>query len=808
MKKVFILLAMAFAPACYLFAQGALTGKVLDEGLKPLEGAHVFIQEVQAGAMTDQLGIFRIEGLEFGTYTVTASYVGYRDTVQIIEFMQGKSAYRVFQLKREAYTLDELVVSAVRAGVRAPFTYKNLNKEELETQNLGQDVPYILRFTPSLVETSDAGNGVGYTGLRIRGSDPSRINITINGIPLNDAESQGVYWVNLPDFTSSVQNIQVQRGVGASTNGAGAFGASINLNTNKYRHEPFAQIAASAGSFNTWRRSVQFGSGWLKKYFTVEGRLSAISSNGYIDRASTDLSSYYLSAGYSAIRTSLRLNLFSGREVTYQAWYGVPEAYLDDPELRTFNPAGTEKAGDPYDNEVDNYRQTHYQLLFNQKLAANWNLNINGHYTRGYGFYEQYKANQYLADYGIKYEVSAISDLIRRLWLDNHFYGITYALKYQGEARPLQWTLGGAANRYLGDHYGEVIWARNAGDSEIRHRFYENEAEKRDINVFSKWEYDLSEAWSAYLDLQYRTIFYEFLGYDRQGDNVTQSVDLHFFNPKAGLYWQVGERTSAYASFAVGHREPNRNDYTESSPDSRPRPERLLNTEVGFYHSRSRWGIYGNLYHMYYQDQLVLTGQLNDVGEYTRINVPVSYRMGMELEAQWQNPGGWKASAGLTLSRNKISGFQEYLDEYNEDFQWVGQQLLDRGAVDLAFSPSLIGSAQVAYDFLHRSGAEKGHSLELALLNKYVGRQYLDNSGADDSVLAPYFYTDLRVVFALPVKWLERMETALLVSNVWNQLYASNGWSYRYLLGEMVATDKGFYPQAGRHFLISLKIDL
>ncbi|MBK7409170.1 MAG: TonB-dependent receptor [Saprospirales bacterium] len=643
MKKFFVFLSLLLGQVGMLHAQALLTGKVTDAQGEALSGAHVFLVESRTGVLSDENGQYRLEGLAPGRYSVRVTYLGYEEAVRTTDIPEGKEQVVLdVQLTDQVYRFDELVITATRAGSRTPITYKNLNKEELEAQNFGQDIPFVLRFTPSLVETSDAGNGVGYTGLRIRGSDPTRINITINGIPLNDAESQGVYWVNMPDFTSSVEDIQVQRGVGTSTNGAGAFGASINLNTNKLRREPFAQLAGSAGSFNTWRRSVQFGSGLLAGHFTLEGRLSAISSDGYIDRAAAGLSSQFFSAAYLADRTTLRFNLFSGKEVTYQAWYGVPEAYLDDPDLRTYNPAGTEKAGTPYDNEVDNYQQTHYQLLYSRQLARRWNLNLNGHYTRGFGYYEQYKAGQVLAEYAIQGQGVDTSDLIRRLWLDNHFYGLTYALQFQSPGNRLRWTLGGAWSRYLGDHYGEVIWARNAGDSEIRHRYYENEAEKRDFNVFSKWEYDLSDAWSAYLDLQYRTIFYEFLGYDRQGNNVTQSVNLHFFNPKAGLFWQLGERTAAYASFAVGHREPNRNDYTESSPDSRPHPERVLNTEVGLQHTRKQWGFNANVYHMYYQDQLVLTGQLNDVGEYTRINVPVSYRLGMELEAQWQSTRGGK----------------------------------------------------------------------------------------------------------------------------------------------------------------------
>lgn len=801
MNKLFLLVVLAFGPACIIFAQGVMTGQVANEKGEPLTGAHVFVEEVQKGVLTDESGYFTIEDLPYGRYTVRASFLGYREVVQYREVKAGKKPYLYFSLEPEVYKLEELVVSATRAGARTPITYTNMSKEELDAHNLGQDVPFILRFTPSLVETSDAGNGIGYTGLRIRGSDPTRVNITINGIPVNDAESQGVYWVNMPDLTSSVEDIQLQRGVGTSTNGAGAFGASINLNTNQVRREPYARLSGSVGSFNTWRRSAQFGSGLLHNRFTLEGRLSGISSDGYVDRARADLSSYFLSGAWLGERTSLRFNLFSGKEETYQAWYGIPADMASDPELRTFNPAGTEKAGEPYDNEVDHYGQTHYQLLFNRQLSRNWNLNLNGHYTRGLGYYEQYKAAQWLPDYGIQSIFSDTSDLIRRLWLDNHFYGATYALQYEGSR--MQWTLGGAWNRYLGDHFGDVIWARNAGDSEIRHRFYENDAVKRDFNIFSKAEYEMTEELSAYLDLQYRSIFYEFLGYDRLGRNVTQSVDHHFFNPKAGLFWKGSERTAAYASFAVGHREPNRNDYTESSPDSRPRPERVLNTEAGFQQSWKNAGFNANFYHMYYQDQLVLTGQINDVGEYTRVNVPVSYRMGVELEGRWQSKSGLAAQAGATLSRNQIRDLTLYLSGTDQEQNPVDGAPFELGTVDIPFSPALIANAQISYDLLKKND----QSLELALLHKYVGRQYMEYSNRLNTSLDPYFYGDLRIAYSRPLRWLERMEASLLVSNIWNRLYASNGWAYNYLDAGAIQADGGYYPQAGRNFLFSLKLD-
>lgn len=802
MKKMLLLLSLAAGPAPILFAQSSVSGQVTNEKGEPLAGAHVYEIHTRKGAQSDVIGLYRIEGLPSGPASLRVTFVGFEKTERNLVLADGDNLAN-FQLTEQPFQFDELLVTATRAGERTPITYKNLGQEELESHNLGQDVPFVLRFTPSLVETSDAGNGVGYTGLRIRGSDPTRINVTVNGIPLNDAESQGVYWVNTPDLMSSVTDVQIQRGVGTSTNGAGAFGASINLNTNQLRAEPYAQLAGSMGSFNTWRRSVGFGSGLLGERFTFEGRLSGISSDGYIDRASTDLSSYFLTAAYIGKRSTLRFNLFSGHEVTYQAWYGVPKEYLQDPELRTFNPAGMEKTGEPYDNEVDDYSQTHYQLLFSHQLSRNWNLNLNGHYTRGLGFYEQYKADQKPGDYGLPNPNFLSTDLIRQLWLDNHFYGLTYALHYLGDNSRLRWTLGGGANRYLGEHYGEVIWARDAGDGEIRHRYYENDAEKQDLNVFSKTEYDLAESLSIYLDLQYRKVFYRFLGLDRDGDDVTQSVSLNFFNPKAGLFWQLSDKTSAYGSFAVGHREPNRNDYTESSGESRPRPERLYNGEFGFQQTWENLGLNANLYHMHYRDQLVLTGQLNDVGEYTRVNVPLSYRSGLELEGLW-TPDSWQLGAGMTLSRNKVADFTEYADVYDEGFNWVGQKAIGRGTTDLAFSPALIASAQLAYDFL----PQKDKTLQLALLSKYVGKQYLDNSGQDDAALDPYYYSDLRLVFAFPFKRIKKLEIALLASNIWNHQYESNGWSYRYVVDGNIQTDLGYYPQAGRNYLLSLKVEL
>lgn len=813
MKLIFSLL-LVLGSLSGVWAQSNLTGQVTDlKTGEALTGANVYLLEARTGASANDKGVYNITGLAPGTYTMRVTYVGFEQFFRTVQIMPNIERHVIHvQMKESALELEALVVRAVRAGKRDPFAYSTVGKEELEVLNLGQDVPYLLQWTPSVVVTSDAGAGIGYTGMRIRGSDPTRINVTINGIPLNDSESQNVFWVNMPDFASSTEDIQIQRGVGTSTNGAGAFGASINLSTNTTELEPYVRLHNSAGSFNTLRNSVQFGTGLVGKGFTFSGRLSQIRSDGYVDRASSNLRSYYLSAGYVGEKRSLRFNLFSGSEVTYQAWDGISPELAADRETRTTNLAGSQRPGEPHPNEVDDYQQTHYQLHYNEQLTRNWSLNLALHYTRGMGFFEQYRSDQSLGNYLLPEVVLGNdtirrTDLIRRRWLDNHFYGTVYSAMYQSNDNRLQLTFGGAWNDYLGDHFGEVIWARFMSSGEQGHRYYENDARKMDFNTFVKANYQLSERVFAYGDLQYRRVDYRFEGPDNDGLVLDQQAVLDFFNPKAGVFVTLNDNREAFASVAVAHREPNRSDFTDASPSSRPGAEKLYDLELGFRQRGQAFNFELNAYYMYYRDQLVLSGRLNDVGAYTRINVPESYRAGLELSGRLNVTNSFHVQGNATLSQNRIVEFTEYVDVYDSEFNWTGQTLIDREGSDLAFSPNLIAALELGYTFFQKP-AQPGSGLEVALLNKYVGSQFLDNSSDEALRLDAYYTTDLRLRYALNPSWCDYLHLSFLVQNVFDHLYASNGWAYRYQYEGAFLQDIGLYPQATRNFLVGLNIGL
>ena len=704
-----------------------------------------------------------------------------------------------------AYDLSDITVTATAARENTPVTYLNLDAEDLARVNLGQDAPYLLKWTPSVVVNSDAGTGIGYTGIWIRGSDPTRTNITINGIPYNDSESQGVFWVNLPDFSSSADGVQIQRGVGTSVNGAGAFGATIAFNTNEVALEPELSLDGSLGSFGTRRGVVRYTSGLLESGLSVEARYSQVHSDGYIDRASADLEGYYVGLGYTGERSSWRFNAFGGHEITYQSWNGVTQEELEQ-FGRTFNSVGTEKEGEPYDNEVDNYRQNHYQLHYATALGA-YNLKLSGHYTRGRGFFEQYKADQRLTEYNITPgpRDPAQTDLIRRRWLDNDFYGLVYSLRRVSGRLDL--TLGGAVNNYEGGHFGEVIWARNAGDSEIRDRYYDNDADKWEASSYLRANYDVGGDWSLYADAQVRHVSYSFLGVINDGSRIQQDADLTFFNPKAGLLYDFGTGSQAYLSFGVAQREPNRNDFVDNPTSSRPRPEKLYNTELGLRALAGRWNYGVNLYHMQYEDQLVLTGRLNDVGEYIRTNVPDSYRLGLELQAGFQPQPRLLLGGNFTLSRNRIGTFTEFLDNFDENFDFLGQAEVEREDTPLAFSPSAVGALQADY---HLLPIHPQHELVLGLQWKYVGDRYVDNSGLAESRLDAYNYGDLRLSYTFTSQresLVGAVRLTLLARNVTDQLYVSNGWGYRYRFAGEDVLLRGVYPQAGRNYMVGVGVD-
>jgi iron complex outermembrane receptor protein len=690
-------------------------------------------------------------------------------------------------------TLQSIEIKTVRAGERTPFTQTMVFKSSIEKSNLGQDIPFLLNQTPSVVVHSDAGNGVGYTGIRIRGTDPTRINITLNGIPYNDAESQGVFFVNLPDFASSVSSIQIQRGVGTSSSGTGSFGASVNMSTQDTRTQPYAEIQNSGGSFNTWKNTVSAGTGLIGNHFSLDARLSRIVSDGFIDRASSNLQSFFLSGSWIGNRSSLRANVFSGKEKTYQAWYGIPQEFLES--NRTFNSAGTEKPGSPYENETDNYQQTHYQLFYNRSLGSGLNLQTAAFYTRGLGYYEQYKAGAAYADYGLKPPVVGgdtleQTDLIRQLWLDNHYYGLNLSLQYKDEHKEI--IAGGGGSQYLGQHYGKIIWA-SSGGIENNQRWYNLDALKNEASAFVKWQQELKERWTLFADIQYRYVRYDLNGF-RNNPDLRVSNTWNFVNPKAGVRYRLANG-HAYLSVAIANKEPNRDDF-EAGLQNQPRPERMQNLELGVEKRKGNfsWSVTG--YFMNYRDQLVLTGAINDVGAYARTNIPESYRLGLELQGGWKAANWFNALANLTLSRNRIRNFTAYTDNYDQG----GQKTEFFENTDISFSPTLTSAATLNLIPMK--------NLEITLLPKYVSRQYLDNTSRKSRSLDPYFVQDLRVIYKIPQAWIREAGLTLQVNNLLNARYEPNGYSFSYILnGETIAANY-YYPMAGINFMAGLLLKM
>jgi iron complex outermembrane receptor protein len=662
-----------------------------------------------------------------------------------------------------------------------------MSKEEIAKNNLGQDIPFLLQNSPSVIVNSDAGAGVGYTGINIRGSDATRINVTVNGIPINDSESHGMYWVNMPDLASSVENIQVQRGVGTSTNGAAAFGASINIQTAQLNVKPYAEISNSYGSFNTWKHTIKAGSGLLADHFTVDARLSKVSSNGYMDRATSDLKSYYLSAGYYGKNTMLRFVNFSGKEKTYQSWYGVLEDSLAT--NRTYNYY-------TYENETDNYQQDHYQLLFSQVFHRTFRFNAALHYTRGRGYYEQFRDDDSFADYGLSDVITGndtitTSDFIRQRWLDNHFFGLTYSFEYNN-GKHFSAILGGGANQYNGKHFGTVIWAQNASNSSINHRYYDNDAAKTDVNVYLKANYRIGNNLNAFVDLQYRSISYSFLGYNNLLQNVEQQAAFNFFNPKAGLVLEINGSQHVYASYSRGNREPVRDDFTNSTPDSRPKAETLNNVEAGYKLNGKNFRFGVTYYLMSYQNQLVLTGQINDVGAYTRTNINQSYRTGIEPEFEVSLAKIVTLGGNFTYSMNKIKLFTEFVDNFDTGIQ----EDIIHNNTDIAFSPNIIASGTV--------GVQPLNGLDISLISKYAGKQYLDNTSDNSRSIDAYFTQNVRINYIIKTKVIREIGINLLLNNIFNAMYEANGYTFSYVYGGEKITENYYYPMAGFNFLTGL----
>ncbi len=708
-------------------------------------------------------------------------------------FFVTSFATALFSQKQKADTilLQPVEVKAVRAGDKAPFTKTNLSKKEIEKNNLGQDVPFLLNQTPSVVVNSDAGNGVGYTGIRIRGTDATRINMTLNGIPYNDAESQGIYFVDLPDIVSSVNSIQIQRGVGTSSNGAGAFGATLNFSTNEINDSAYQELNNSYGSFNTWKHTLKFGSGLIGKHFTIDARASKISSDGYVDRASSNLKSFYVSTAYLTSSNSLRLNVFSGKEKTYQSWYGISDNDLTT--NRTYNAAGTEKTGTPYDNQTDNYWQTHYQLFYNQKLKNSWIFNTAVFFTKGYGYYEQYKAGQKFKSYGLPdfnngTAIIKKTDLVRRLWLNNNFYGNIFS--FQQKNNSSEFTVGGGLNKYDGKHYGIVTWAQNGFPKD--YRYYNLTANKTDINLYAKLQQQLSSHWQGFADVQARSVKYKINGF-RKNPAIFLNNKYLFINPKIGVTY-TQNNYQAYLSYSMAGKEPNREDF-EAGKNQQPKAEILHDVEFGIEKKTAAFSYGATAYYMYYHNQLILTGKISDVGSYTRTNTPASYRMGIELEGKAVLSAWLNTAANIAFSKNKIKNFTEYIDDYDNG----GQQSFQHRNSDISFSPNVVAAGSV--NFLPLKNAE------ISLLSKYVGNQFLDNTSKKSRRLNAFYTQDIRATYTLH-KIFKQVNFVLQANNIFNKKYEPNGYTFSYFYNGNLSTENYYFPMAGTNFMVAVNIKL
>lgn len=798
-------IAIAFLCVGAIQAQHKIIGVVAGPNEKPIPYAAVGIKNTFISTMANGEGKFEIKNLKPGKYTLVTHCVGYKQHVDSLD-VSGDVVIEVV-LKKEDVNLDEIVVNSTRANKQSGMAYTELKKDDIEKQNLGQDIPMILNTAPSVVVNTDAGNGVGYTGLRIRGTDGTRINVTINGIPVNDAESQGTYFVDMPDLLSSVNSIQIQRGVGASGNGAGAFGASINMQTNTLNEKPYAQLINSGGSYNTYRNTLAAGSGLISNHWAFDARLSRIGSDGYIDRAKSILNSYYVSGGYYSNKTVVKAIMFSGNEKTYQAWYYVPEDSIKRGN-RTYNPSGEYYDANGkvhyYDNETDNYKQDNYQLHLVQTINDKLNFTLAGHYTEGKGYYEQYRSGDALADYGIAdVVVDSITtitntDLIRRRWLDNDFIGAVGNFNFTPNSK-VKFTLGGGTNQYFGRHMGEVIWARYASNSDIGKRYYYNRAFKNDNNVYLKTNINFVKNTSAFIDLQYRNVFYSFQGFDSSLTKAQQGVTYDFFNPKVGLNYNLSEKVRIYASYAVANKEPNRDDFTQSSIKSRPKHETLNDLEIGGSFSGKDIFVEANVYNMDYTNQLVLNGAVNDVGAYNRVNVKKSYRRGLELQAAVNLTKYFTLSGNVTLSKNKIKNYVEFLDSASADWSVYKQMEIKYSETDISFSPNVTSCGIITF--------KAGDLLNISLINKYVGRQYLDNTSNVKRSINPYSVFDVKLTSTIQTKWIKEIMFMVSCNNIFSTKYETNGYTFSYYTDTTLSTFNYMAPAAPFNVLggVSLK---
>jgi iron complex outermembrane receptor protein len=779
-----------------------IRGRVTDSKGDPLKGANVTVIETGKGVITGINGTYSISNIKPGTYSIRFSFIGYETQIHTVN-LETEIILNV-SLAGNVTVTGDVIVRATRAGENAPLAFTNISREMIREQNSGQDIPYVLSLTPSLVETSEAGNGIGYTNLRVRGTDASRINVTIDGIPLNDPESQQVFWVDLPDLASSVENIQIQRGVGTSSNGAGAFGASINIQTRGIEESPYAEINTSAGSYNTFKSNLEIGSGLLNNKFAFQMRLSDIRSDGYIERTGSKHSSAFLNGVYRTEKSMFKINILLGKEHTGIGWWGVPAEMLNI--NRRFNPAGqyTDEYGVTqfYSNESDNYVQNHFQLIYTRKLNNSLLLHTALHYTRGEGYYEEYKEDISLSDYGLPEIISGgsiinQSDLIQRKWLANDFYGMVYSLNFSKDK--IEANFGGGLNYYSGDHYGRIIWMENPGDIEKDHQWYFNTGDKKEVSFYGKMNYKVLPGLNLFGDMQYRFIGYNMKGPDDDLIELNQNHRYNFFNPKMGLSYSLNQRRDMFLSFSVANREPARADFKEAAgdPSAMPKPERLFDIEAGYKTMTDKisWGI--NLFDMIYKDQLVPTGELSNVGYPILTNVKRSYRAGIEFTGTVIPFSLVEWDFNITLSKNKIPDFTEFYVDYNSTEGTSEYKSLNLGTVDISYSPSVIGSSDLSFTVYQR--------LKVHLLSKYVGKQYFDNTMNKTRMLNPYFVNNLRIDFEPVIGKMKSTEFQLLVNNILNSKYISNAYGGNWYEDGIEKTWAYYFPQAGLNFLARVR---
>ena len=815
--KTRIITSVLFLGLSHLaFSQQRIHGVVEDRTGAVIQAAQVSVLNSNVQVNSDAKGKFEFAQIPTAdsTYTILVEKPGFLPQSMTISSNSNEEVKVL--LFSNMKTLEDIHVNTTRLSDFSTSQILIRKINPLERKNFGQDIPVLLEATPSLVTTSDAGAGVGYTGLRIRGVDATRINVTINGIPVNDPESHAVYWVNMPDLASSIENIQIQRGVGSSTNGAASFGASLNIKTQDISEKPFGSIDQSMGSFGTYKTTIKAGTGIINKHFSLETRMSSIQSNGYLDRASSDLKSYFISGAYIGKKSVLKAIVFSGKEITYQAWYGTPEsrvngdttamnAYADRNGLSSEDRQNLLNAGRTYNfytykNEVDNYQQDNYQLHFTHTFNDKLILNLAGHYTYGRGYYEQYRKGENLTDYGLNPVIIGSdtvqqTDLIRRLWLDNDFVGAVYGLTYKPTAH-LDFVLGGSANTYFGRHFGELVWAQYASNSEIYQRYYSNDSRKSEVSSYVKAVYK-RDRFDVYTDLQFRHVDYSFIGkelVDGIPIDVTQAVQFNFFNPKVGASFKLNTKQTLFLNGGISHREPVRADFIASTAENRPTFETLQDVEFGHQINTSRLSLTTNLYYMNYQNQLLLTGEINDVGAYIHTNVAKSYRMGVELYGSYRFDKKLKMTGGITLSQNKIPQFNEYVDVYLDTLPYYTQKVISHQNTDMSFSPNVVGNIGLEWIPLD--------NFTIAWMSKLVGRQFLDNTGDVNRSIDPYNFSNLQVNYSIFDKFCKEIQFGVMVNNVLNQYYSNNGYTFSYAYGEQTTTENFYYPQAGRNFMV------